>query len=52
MNGSRGGDSMADAIALCVSIVSEVLPYSIAFGVTRMIVKIFLGAAFGGRLEI
>lgn len=52
MNGKRGGETMAEAIDLCVAIVQEVIPFAVAFGITRVIVRIFLGGAFKGRIDL
>lgn len=43
---------MSEAISLCVAIVEQVIPFAVAFGVTRIIVKIFLGGAFKGRINL
>ena len=52
MNGRGGGETMAEAIDLCVAIVQEVIPFAVAFGITRVIVRIFLGGAFKGRIDL
>lgn len=37
---------------LCADIVSAALPISVAFTLTNIIVRTFLNAAFGGKLEV
>lgn len=43
---------MSDAIALCVVVVQEVIPFAVAFGITRVLCKVFLGGAFKGRINL
>lgn len=43
---------VTDAVDLVVSIINQVMPYAIAFGIARVLVRIFLKAAFGGRLDL
>ena len=48
----RKVNTMVEAIDLCVAIVQEVIPFAVAFGITRVIVRIFLGGAFKGRIDL
>lgn len=41
-----------DAIDLYTMIVEAAIPYAIVFALGNLIVKTFLRAAFGGRLEV
>lgn len=43
---------MTEAIALCVDIVQSAIPFAVAFGITRIIVRAFLSAAFTGRIKL
>lgn len=43
---------MSDAIDLVVFVITECMPYAIAFGIARVLARIFLKAAFGGRLDL
>lgn len=37
---------------LCADVVTAALPISVAFTLTNIIVRTFLTAAFGGKLEV
>lgn len=43
---------MSDAIDLCISIVSDCIPYAVAFWVVRKTAGAILGAAFGGKMKL
>lgn len=42
---------MIEAMELASEVVIAAIPYAVAFGVARMVVKGFLSMAFGGRIK-
>ncbi len=49
----RGGYSMLDlAVSFCTDLVSACMPFWCVFGLTGIALKIFMSAAFKGRVEI